>query len=80
MSKPRMLTNLNPMNYIEGYCHTNLDEYRRLSWPTQFVAVPRLGERVESSEKGAYQRSLKVVGVTHAIYDGHPFIRIELNK
>lgn len=61
---------------VAGYCTTNLDEYRREEWPKHFVAVPRVGERVESKSG----KSLRVVGVTHAIHDGTPKIRVELNR
>jgi hypothetical protein len=70
------------MDYIEGICHTNLDEYKNLAWPKKFVAVPRIGERVESGEFGCASRSLKVVGITHCTFklSEAPFIRVELNK
>lgn len=62
---------------IRGYCHTNLDEYKGERWPEEFVAVPRIGENVES-ESG---KTLRVVGITHAKNGVGPgiFIRIELH-
>jgi hypothetical protein len=71
---------------IEGYCFTNLDEYQKECWPEQFVAVPRIGDRVQSKSG----RTLKVVGITHVVvkegldYGDHfaelvPRIRIELH-
>ena len=72
---------------IDAYCRTNLDDYKREQWPTQFAAVPRIGERVQSSGG----QSLRVCGVTHFITkpfhenlptddQKHPAIIVELNK
>ena len=70
---------------IRGYCRTNLDNYERENWPTEFVAVPRKGEGVRA-ESG---NSLRVCGVTHLMQrktmsvDGEyecPIIEVELNK
>jgi len=70
---------------IEGYCRTNLDDMKYKSgWPTEFVAVPRMGERV-MNERGF---SLKVVGITHLQRKSvlhpeqfaKPYIEIELHK
>ncbi len=67
---------------IEGHCRTNLDGYEMEQWPTQFVAVPRVGERV-AAESG---RNLKVVEVTHRmnkpLRDGtpRPCISVELHR
>jgi hypothetical protein len=46
---------------IKGYCHTNLDNYD-CSGVTQFVAVPRLGEKVQVRYLGR-DVTLKVVEV-----------------
>lgn len=66
---------------INGYCRTNLDNYGNFYWPTIFVDVPRMGERVLSI---CGQRSLKVVGVTHKVKSQTdkymPLIEVELNK
>lgn len=68
---------------IEGHCFTNLDDYRTTEWPSVFVAVPRVGEMVESVDG---KRALKVVRVTHtALRDrctGHhkPLISVELHR
>lgn len=64
-------------NYIEGYCRTNLDYYQRYQWPTQFAAVPRVGERVLTT---CGLQSLKVVSVTHFVSLEGPKINIELHK
>jgi hypothetical protein len=64
---------------IPGYCFTNLDEYKRLKWPTQFVAVPREGDLVESNDSGLSSRSLKVVRITHAVNSQGPYVRVELH-
>lgn len=73
-----MITLFQPV--ITGYCFTNLDEYRRVKWPSQFVAVPRVDECVESIEDSFPMRSLKVVRVTHAINSTGPYIRVELHR
>lgn len=66
---------------INGFCRTNLDTYQGYYWPTIFVAVPRVGERVASI---CNEKVLKVVGVTHKVRgstDKHfPLIEVELNK
>jgi len=72
---------------IEGNCTTNLDEYKSATWPTSFVAVPRVGEFVRAQ----CGKQLKVVRVVH--YDGtvplswpgetmpcKPKISVELNR
>lgn len=62
---------------IDGYCTTNLDEYKTEEWPKLFTAVPRVGERVQSKS----MKSLQVVQVTHAAFDsGAPYIKVELHK
>lgn len=64
------------MTAINGYCKTNLDDYKREDWPTKFVAVPRVGDWVES--KGG--KILAVVKVTHRMVAGEPSIAVELHK
>lgn len=51
---------------IKGYCRTNLDEGKKHSWPEMFVAVPRIGERVQAMTDGTCS-CLKVVGITHRV-------------
>ena len=58
---------------IEGYCFTNIDEYKRETWPTAFAWPPQSGEWVQS-ESG---KILKVVKVTHTV-EGK--LRVELHK
>lgn len=62
--------------YIEGYCCTNLDEFRNEKWPVVFVAVPRLGERVRSESR----IELRVCSITYISRQGKPEIEVELNK
>lgn len=66
---------------IKGTCFTNLDGYEQVVWPTKFVAVPRIGERVEGKQLDRIP-TLKVVGVTHRIgdRDGEPCIAVELHR
>ena len=47
---------------IKGSCHTNLDEYDYIRWPSVFAVVPSIGDRVESICR---TKILKVVGITH---------------
>lgn len=70
---------------INGYCHTNLDNYDREEWPKVFVSVPRVGECVKSQSG----KILKVVRVTHCIskeevglmhHKSMPQIEVELHK
>ncbi len=70
---------------IEGYCRTNLDDYKKQNWPTEFVSVPKEGDRVRADDRS----SLKVCGITYVMikkYDYQneiiwvPGIEIELNK
>jgi len=74
---------------IEAYCFTNLDEYKREKWPDKFVALPRIGDRVQA-ESG---RVLKIVSITHAMRKqttnegtNHcmfvmvPYLRVELHR
>ena len=73
---------------IKGYCFTNLDGFENESWPEEFVAIPREGERIESKN----YKELKVVKITHTMReiaynegvrfrgDFEPCIRIELSK
>jgi hypothetical protein len=66
---------------IRGTCHTNLDNYNHVKWPTRFAAVPKIGSSVGASS-GV---SLKVVNITHVnIETENPYdpilIKIELNK
>jgi len=70
-------------DFIRGMCRTNLDGYEREEWPTEFVAVPRRGERVQAQSG----KHLAVVGVTHGTRPTGakerqflaPYIIIELN-
>ena len=72
------------MEFIGGFCTTNLDDFNRVKWPTRFVAVPRIGERVEGYVDGrrdaSLLRSLRVVGVTHLNGVEGPCIRVELHR
>lgn len=63
---------------IEGFCRTNIDEYKREKWPTAFAFPPRVGDSVQAQSG----RKLKVVQVTHYIaeYDGQPGVEVELHR
>lgn len=66
---------------IRGSCFTNLDEFNRARWPGKFVAVPRIGDRVEGEGDGVVSRpTLRVVGVTHRMVDDNPEILVELHR
>jgi hypothetical protein len=65
---------------IRGYCRTNLDNYERESWPKEFVALPRKGDRV-AAKSGKY---LYVVGIQHEMRyselgNPYPIIEVELH-
>lgn len=63
---------------IEGKCHTTLDGYKQVEWPTQFVVVPREGDLVQSVDGS---KILKVMRIIHAMAPGsQAFIKVELNK
>ena len=64
---------------IDGHCFANLDGFKLVEWPDTFAAVPRIGERVEGRRGGEFP-TLRVVGVTHTIVNGAPFIRVELHR
>ena len=66
------------MNYIVGFCRTNLDNYD-CSEVRVFVAVPRIGERVRVLYKGN-STTLKVCGITHCLRSGNPIIEVELHN
>jgi hypothetical protein len=51
------------MNYIKGYCRTNLDYYN-CSLVKVFAAIPNIGDNVQVLYKGNVT-TLKVVAVTH---------------
>jgi len=70
---------------IEGYCRTNLDNCKNKKWPTEFVSVPNIGDRVQA-EDGT---RLKVYTITYVMikkYDYKneinwvPGIEVELNN
>lgn len=65
--------------FIKGYCFTNLDGYDNFRWPTSFVAVPRVGKRMNSI---GGERSLSVVMVSHYIdiNTKEQRIEVELNR
>lgn len=71
---------------ITARCFTNLDEWGRATWPTLFVAVPRVGDWVEG-RMGDKRPRLRVVAVTHgstpAAAGGvteRPFVNVELHR
>ena len=71
---------------IHGICRTNLDDYKRETWPNLFVEVPREGDCIESHSG----KILRVCKVTQKfnwpdkksfIFDCEtPYIEIELTK
>ena len=65
---------------FEYYCTTNLDDYKQVEWPHQFLFPPRIGDRILSVDG---RRSLKVVGIEHCQEkDGgkKPYVKVELHK
>lgn len=68
------------MNYINGFCTTNLDGYD-CSRVTKFFAIPNIGDSVEVLRKGT-RCTLKVVHITHGfnnLFDG-AYVIIELHN
>ncbi|MCK9429942.1 MAG: hypothetical protein M0R17_08050 [Candidatus Omnitrophica bacterium] len=72
------------MEYINGICHTNLDDYD-CSKITVFVAIPNIGDSVRVLYKG-HSSTLRVVQITHTIRKSYigdkiePVILIELHN
>ena len=66
------------MNYIDGYCRTNLYGYD-VSEVKKFAAVPRLGEKVECKYQGR-RATLTVCDVTHRYICNDPYIEVELSN
>jgi len=64
---------------ISAICFTSLYDYRFENWPTEFVAVPRIGDRV-CAESGEV---LRVVAIEHSMRKNietgksEPYIRVE---
>jgi hypothetical protein len=69
---------------IHGECKTNLDEFKSVRWPDQFVALPRVGDSVMGVRYGPGPGShpvLTVVGVTHCMANKDiPCIVVELHR
>lgn len=65
-------------------CFTNIDEYKREEWPTDFVFPPQVGNYVQS-DSGKW---LKVVSITHCYRKDTfhdldvtgPYVKIELHR
>lgn len=62
---------------IKVTCHTNLDGYAHSEWPRQTVALPRVGDFIQSSSG----KKLQIVQVTHC-YDPSEgaYISLELHR
>ena len=66
---------------IRGCCRTNIDDFKRYEWPTEFVEVPQLGSWVRGKGSGSVgMPTLKVVNVTHCVDNDGPYVEIELHK
>ena len=66
------------MNYIRGYCKTNLDNFD-CSIVNVFCSVPKIGDRVRVLYKKNVT-TLKVCKITHDQQNGEPFIVVELTN
>ncbi len=72
------------------YCRTNLDDFKLVDWPTDFLFPPRVGDTVEGrqGERGPGSRPrLRVVAVTHSMgkteiggRDEGPIVEVELHR
>lgn len=47
---------------IKVFCTTNLDEYRRVQWPTKMYYQPHVGDYVQSVGS---LKSLRIHNITH---------------
>ena len=61
---------------IKAKCHTNVDDYDT-SKVHEFVALPRIGEKVVVTYKGKL-RKMKISSITHDHDGTNPFINVEL--
>ena len=63
---------------MEGYCFTNIDRFQNETWPEKFVALPRIGDKVQSNNGVV----LKICAITHyqtTLATGNlPKVKIEL--
>jgi hypothetical protein len=58
-------------------CRTNLDDFKRVEWPTVAAYPPAIGERITGKDGW----TLRVVGITHCLdRQGKPYLSIELHK
>jgi len=69
------------MNYIEGYCYTNLDDYD-CSLVKVFAAIPNKGDLVDVLHMGSVS-ALEVISIRHKNKNGStsnpiPYIEVEL--
>lgn len=60
------------MEKLPVHCHTNLDDYIREIWPTEFLCTPRVGDYV-TSQNG---KRLVICAITHS----NTKLDIELTK
>lgn len=58
---------------IKVICRTNIDEAQGQNWPEEMVCRPMIGDRVEALSR----YTLKVVGITHRMYQPYSFSKIE---
>ncbi len=63
---------------IPVFCTTNLDDYEHEQWPRVFVGMPRVGEKVRSTNGG---KILTIVSITHQLdAKQQPILWIELHR
>jgi hypothetical protein len=58
---------------INVICHTNLDDYKTLKWPTQLSCRPQVGDYIESK----CGKTLKIIRITHT-QENIPKLRLKL--
>ena len=64
-------------HFIRIRCFTNLDISPSERWPENFVAVPRVGDKIVSETKwGNFQLKLEVVDVTWKLPDNWSYITV----
>lgn len=83
------------MANVRVYCQTNIDTWRHVKWPTHLAGVPEIGSYVRATQGATIQTKqqdtgdvlprvveepqLQVVGVTHAVAGGEPYVIVELH-
>lgn len=70
-------------NGILVHCHTNLDDFRTVGWPTHLCCRPHIGDHIQSK----CGRELQITKITHSLKTPYfdktitePYLIIYLDK